>query len=225
LLALRKSWVAPPGWPRPPRGFAPAGDWEPDSTWPPAPEGWKFWRPRWGWLVGAAVVSAVAVVLWVQCFGSLHTWRMDQALDQRGVLASATVVSHSYNPDGGDPDGWTTDWIRYVTATGTSIVAKIGHHDPGSETVSGTVQVMYDPQHPQWVRPATSDGYEDGNGDTSSDFDLLVVGFALAVGATALAATLFSRAATRRPRDEAGRPAEVRWLQHAGYLVQQPTRR
>lgn len=35
----------PPGWPRPPRGWAPPKDWKPDPSWPPAPSNWDFWIP------------------------------------------------------------------------------------------------------------------------------------------------------------------------------------
>lgn len=32
----------PPNWPIP-QGFTPQEGWEPDPTWPPAPDGWQFW--------------------------------------------------------------------------------------------------------------------------------------------------------------------------------------
>lgn len=32
-----------PGWPAPPVGFRPQPGWQPDSSWAPAPEGWRLW--------------------------------------------------------------------------------------------------------------------------------------------------------------------------------------
>lgn len=45
------SFRAPPGWPRPPRGWSPPPGWSPDPRWPPAPPGWRWFDPapptRW----------------------------------------------------------------------------------------------------------------------------------------------------------------------------------
>lgn len=35
----------PPGWPKPPVGWAPPKGWTPDPSWPPLPEGWQLWLP------------------------------------------------------------------------------------------------------------------------------------------------------------------------------------
>jgi hypothetical protein len=40
---MAKVFYPPPNWPKPPRGWSPAGDWRPDAAWGPAPEGWQFW--------------------------------------------------------------------------------------------------------------------------------------------------------------------------------------
>lgn len=34
---------APPNWPRPPAGWSPPPDWEPDPSWPQPPPGWPLW--------------------------------------------------------------------------------------------------------------------------------------------------------------------------------------
>ncbi|MCZ7662875.1 MAG: DUF4041 domain-containing protein [Thermoleophilia bacterium] len=35
----------PPGWPKPPDGWAPPKGWSPDPAWPDPPEGWQLWLP------------------------------------------------------------------------------------------------------------------------------------------------------------------------------------
>src|SRR4051794_3333546 len=42
-VLMAKVFYPPPNWPKPPRGWSPAGDWRPDAAWGPAPEGWQFW--------------------------------------------------------------------------------------------------------------------------------------------------------------------------------------
>lgn len=33
----------PPGWPKPPKGWAPPKGWQPDPAWPAPPSGWQLW--------------------------------------------------------------------------------------------------------------------------------------------------------------------------------------
>lgn len=35
----------PPGWPKPPEGWAPPNGWKPDPAWPAPPPGWQLWIP------------------------------------------------------------------------------------------------------------------------------------------------------------------------------------
>ena len=37
------TFAAPPGWPRPPQGWAPGPGWAPDPSWPAAPPDWRWW--------------------------------------------------------------------------------------------------------------------------------------------------------------------------------------
>ena len=39
----RLTFAPPPDWPDPPDGWSPPAHWTPDSTFPPAPQGWRFW--------------------------------------------------------------------------------------------------------------------------------------------------------------------------------------
>ncbi len=34
---------SPPGWPKPPKGWAPLAGWKPDPSWPDPPNGWQLW--------------------------------------------------------------------------------------------------------------------------------------------------------------------------------------
>jgi hypothetical protein len=36
----------PPGWPKPPDGWAPPKGWTPDPAWPDPPVGWQLWLPK-----------------------------------------------------------------------------------------------------------------------------------------------------------------------------------
>lgn len=38
----------PPGWPKPPDGWAPPKGWTPDPSWPDPPPGWQLWLPAHG---------------------------------------------------------------------------------------------------------------------------------------------------------------------------------
>jgi len=72
-------------------------------------------------------------------------------LDYRGIITDAKVLSYNYDPDGGDPGGWTRDHVSFMTRDGQTISATVGHHDPGTENTTGTIRVIYDPLHPRVV--------------------------------------------------------------------------
>ena len=40
---MARRFNPPPGWPTPPSGWAPPGDWTPDPRWPRPPAGWRLW--------------------------------------------------------------------------------------------------------------------------------------------------------------------------------------
>ncbi len=78
-------------------------------------------------------------------------------MEQRGVTTDAKVESYNYNPDGGDPGGWTTEDVAFVTREGVAVSATIGHHDPGTESTTRSIRVRYDPLHPDVVEAADYD--------------------------------------------------------------------
>jgi hypothetical protein len=109
----------------------------------------------------AMLVIAFAAMAWWGTVGDLDAWRRHSAIDKRGLTTTATVLNYSYDPDGGDPDGWTIDRVRFVTAGGTTVVTTIGHHSAGPEITSRRMAVSYDPQHPAVARAAHYDDQAD----------------------------------------------------------------
>ncbi|WP_084523380.1 hypothetical protein [Nocardia inohanensis] len=69
----------PPGWPTPPRGWAPPAGWQPDPRWPLPPPGWSFWTHEdqsdplgavstvFGW-IGRVIVAGILMIFAVLCF-------------------------------------------------------------------------------------------------------------------------------------------------------------
>jgi hypothetical protein len=154
-------------------------------------------------LLVALLSIGLAAITWAWTVADLHAWRQHSVLDSRGVTTTATVLSYSYDPAGGDPGGWTTDRVSFTTAGGTAVVATVGHHDPGAEQASRVLDVTYDPRHPTLARAAH---YVDDADDPAN----AVVGAVLAAGFSAFAALLTSRVVTRRPyRRIGGRAGEV----------------
>jgi hypothetical protein len=150
------------------------------------------------WLVFTAVLMAVGSVwLWTTVAHDLTTWRQHQQLDRRGVPVRATVLDSHYDEAGGDPGGWTTDRVTFVTASGTRVTTTLGHHYPGNEKQQGWLVVTYDPEHPQVARAT---GVEDSR-DTP---DEAITGAILAV-LTTLGAAGIALVAVRQRRVSRGR--------------------
>ncbi|MEL4505175.1 hypothetical protein AAEX63_12950 [Luteococcus sp. H138] len=45
----RITFITPPNWPDPPKGYLPEADWAPDPSWGPAPAGFQFYRDAFGY--------------------------------------------------------------------------------------------------------------------------------------------------------------------------------
>lgn len=154
-LSLRMVWHPAPGWPPQPHRFAPPPGWSPDPRWPAAPPGWTGWRPRWGLLVAATVTALISVLTIVGVVQASVTARDVHALQQRGAAMTANLLSSSYDPDGGDPDGWTTDTVQFRDQRGNVERAVVGHHgDDHTEQTSRTIPIVYEPAHPGNVMSA-----------------------------------------------------------------------
>jgi len=93
----------------------------------------------------------LALLSVLSILGALHqaTKTHDtRALQQRGVTTSATVLRSSYDPDGGDPNGWTTDTVQFRDTQGRNNQADVGHHDNHVEQGTRILPIIYDPHHP-----------------------------------------------------------------------------
>jgi hypothetical protein len=180
--SLRRRWTPAPGWPPAPLGFTPSNDWSPHPSWPPAPQGWTGWRAHRDRLIAAAVLGAVAVFCG---FGTLHSASdadRQSVLTARGVTTLAAVVHSSYDSEGGDPGGWTTDQVTFTDGSGQTIAVTVGHHDDDtSERANGHLAVIYDPVH-----PTTAMSVLDHQGDWFAGEVLVGLGLLAAFGSTAI---------------------------------------
>lgn len=155
-------------------------------------------------VIAATLAACLAALLWSWTVDDFQAWKLHSALDVRGVSTKAKVLSYSYDPDGGDPDGWTTDKVAFVTDRGTTVVATVGHHAPGTEQATRSVQVTYDPQQPTLVRVAN---YGDDADDPLNALVGAIMASVVSLGAIALtmAAVIMSLAGGRRRRVPAAR--------------------
>ena len=80
-------------------------------------------RRRLASLALVAVLLLASVWAWVGTADDVGAWQRGRALDERGVDVAATVLDYSYDSNGGDPGGWTTDTVRFQTLTGESLTA------------------------------------------------------------------------------------------------------
>ena len=177
----------------------PAG-WQPYAGWPPPPTGWRFWRVPRLRLLATVLLAGIAVLFWFGAIGDMKAWHQHGVLDKRGVTTTATVLSYAYDSDGGDPDGWTIDHVRFTTAAGSTVVTTVGHHAPGPERISRELAVTYDPQHPTLARAAH---YLDDADDPAN----AVIGAVLSLLLTAAAGYLTTRVVTVSQLPPGAKPA------------------
>jgi hypothetical protein len=145
---------------------------------------WLRWR----------LVRLLALVLLSIWFGTStladHSkWLRYRHVYSRGVTTTASVLSYKYDPDGGDPGGWTTDRVAFTSNDGESVTAIIGHYNPGPEKLTGRMHVTYDPVHPAVVIAADADVSPT---DGSELWGGLLIAIPTALGAIALAVWSFA---------------------------------
>lgn len=155
--------------------------------------------PRWR-LATFVVALLLTAWTWSATLSDHSTWLRYRPLYSRGITTTATVLSYHYDPEGGDPGGWTTDRITFMTRQGESITATVGHHDPGTERTTHAIGVTYDPVHPDVVIAADANVAPT---DGSEWYVGLVLAFPSAFGAAALGRWAW-RARYRRGRMAAG---------------------
>jgi hypothetical protein len=108
-------------------------------------------------LVGFAALVLLAIWSWSFMLADHSTWSRYRFVYSRGVTTTAAVLSYKYDPDRGDPDGWTTDRVAFTTHAGASVTAVVGHHSPREEKLTRRMRVTYDPLHPDVVIAADAD--------------------------------------------------------------------
>jgi len=139
-----------------------------------------LWRTRC-----CAALVVVNVWAWSATVSDYAKSLRYKPLTKSGVTTTASLRSYSYDPDGGDPGGWTTDQVSFVTRSGKRETATVGHHNPGTEQTTGTLPITYAPQHPEVVIAANADVAPT---DGSEWWGGLLIGLPATFGALALGA-------------------------------------
>lgn len=161
-------------------------------------------------LLSAACIGLLAAALIAGSLRFLSSEWQWHALEVRGVEAQATILSYSYDPTGGDPNGWTSERIRFQPSPQETLFAKVGHHGP-TLGLGKRVVVVYDRDDPKVVRLAST---LEGHGDEYAvtqwvGITGIVFGALAAIGCLLLLALAVCR--TRfRPRSPAkGAPSGI----------------
>jgi hypothetical protein len=175
-VSLRRVWRPAPGWPRPPKGFRPPPGWTPDPSWPSAPPGWTGWRIRRVLLTAAFAVALFGILAIIGVVHQSATTHDERVLHQRGIATAAELLRSEYDPGGGDPNGWTTDTVQFHDSGGHLRQAVVGHHgDDQIERASGTLTIVYDPEHPDVVMSAQQLADSAPGGDLALAFGFTAV--------------------------------------------------
>lgn len=198
-IALRRVWNPSPGWPQPPRGFEPSAEWTPDPSWPTPPTGWTGWRPRHGLLIAATLLGIVGILSILGTVRQASTSNDASILHQRGVATVAKVTQSSYDPGGGDPNGWTSDTVRFQDSAGRVTQVVVGHHgDNHVERNTGNFNIVYDTQHPSVAMSDQQFANATPGADLAIAAILTAVCLVAAVGLLLPALQLSSRPASQR---------------------------
>jgi hypothetical protein len=138
-------------------------------------------------IAGAVLLGLVALLVITGSFRFLGSERKWHTLEMRGVPTQATILTSSYDPAGGDPNGWTSEEVVF-RANGGLAYAHLGHHGPNAGPASGaSVEVVYDPRNPRTVALASELSSHRGDYSVTR-----VVGFGgVAIGILSAAAALF----------------------------------
>jgi hypothetical protein len=81
-------------------------------------------------------------------FDGRENVRRARTLERRGVTTTGEVLSAHFDPNGGDPNGWTSVHVRFTDLTGRRHIATVGHHDVATEHVGDPFVIAYDPRNP-----------------------------------------------------------------------------
>ena len=105
----------------------------------------------WLLLLTAVAFTILAALGVHTCLGIYSENKHVAALRNDGVITRAVVLRTSYDPSGGDPNGWTSDVVSYV-ANGKQYKVTLGHHGANtSELKSSRLPVIYSDGSPRIV--------------------------------------------------------------------------
>jgi len=74
--------------------------------------------------------------------------RLHEDLARHPVAVVGTVLKVSYDPDGGDPGGWTSEVVTYDLPALGSHRLVIGHHFPPTVKVGSPISLLADSRPP-----------------------------------------------------------------------------
>ena len=133
------------------------------------------------------VVAICGLFFMVAGLGITHDEWVDagrtDALRTHGITTQAIVLSVSYDPDGGDPNGWTALGVRFRDAAGRQRLATMGHHGPPDEHVGRPIPVIYDSTDPALIDLVGDRQYMVASNDG------LILGVGICVGGAVVAAS------------------------------------
>ena len=132
-------------------------------------------------LLAAGGVAGLSLGV-VAFIGGLTAVGRQDDLRRRGVVVAAQALTVHYDPDGGDPGGWTSIRAQFVDTRGYQRTVTVGHHDQATEAVGGTVDVLYDPMHPSIAAYAPTAFETTPFGDAVVGVVVAALGLTIAVG-------------------------------------------
>src|SRR5579872_2218806 len=97
---------------------------------------------QWVATVVCGLLATPLLVGSISFFRSEARWH---ELATHGISAEATVLSASYDPSGGDPDGWTIERVVFSAGGPAPVYATLGHHGSNGAENKSIVPVVFDP--------------------------------------------------------------------------------
>lgn len=125
--------------------------------------------------------------------------RRTEALQARGVMTAAEVLTAHFDANGGDPGGWTSVRARFTDAAGRgrSHVVTVGHHYEPTEHSGEPIAIIYDSSQPGLADLVAERRY------VRTDAESAVISFGMTI-VGAVFAGVFAVLARRRRRTNPG---------------------